>query len=99
MSGVRCLPREREGGGGGREPPSPPPTPGPHRPGLAPCRLAVRLFCTWRVDQEVADGDEAEGAGAGTRPRLPLPPSGNTSGGTTASPWFAGGTTRPPWCS
>ena len=82
---ARCLPRER-GGRGTRATLPPTPTPGPQRPGLAPCRPAARLFCTWRVDQEVVDGDEAEDGDAGTRPQPPLPPLRNTSGGTTASP-------------
>ena len=88
-------------GGGERGPCTLPPTQphAPERPGLAPCRPAARLLCTWRVDHEVADGGEAANEGTDARPLPPLPPSRNTIGGTTASPWFAGGTARPPRCS
>ena len=98
MGDTRCLPRER-GGWRTRATLHPTPVPGPQRASLAPCRPAARLFYTGRMDQEVADGDEVEGGGPGTRPWTPLPPSRNTSAGTTLSPWFAGGTAGPPWCS
>ena len=82
-------------GGGEHTPPSPPPTPpAPSGQAWPPVDLQLDI---WHVDHEDVDMGAAAGEGADARPRPPLPPSRNTSGGTTASPWFAGGTARPPW--
>ena len=87
----------RSEGGRGRGPPYPPPQPpAPSGRAWSPFDLQPAYFAhgAWTKRPRTVT---RPGMGAWARgPGPPSPPSQDTNGGTTASPWFAGGTARPP---